>query len=281
MQVSIVGDIDQPCNDDSFYKGSGVFQDHLVSRIRYFPTDGSVEFYGYPIAVHRRLADLRSRPRAKRGESLNVEQSQISSAKRARKNVRLRTQSIVADRLLTLTYRENMTDYERLKKDFKAFMRRMKRAGLYHYVAVPEKQTRGAWHIHVAVRGRLVYQLVRSIWLKIVGGKGMGNVDVRNPSTGGKWKRHHLSAYIAKYIGKAFDHHELNKKRYWSSRGIEIPPSRDSHIVFDSPNLAADLHAMVVDCFQAVMTVCPASDITAYVAAGGRYFYISGSPVAS
>lgn len=255
----------------------GPWKDTIVGRMRFFEGDGSVNFYGYPLAVRVRLDELRARPRAKRGESLNTEQSQESSSKRSKKNVRLRCQTIGADRLLTLTYRENMKDVERCKTDFKAFMRAMKRAGMFDYVAVPERQTRGAWHIHVAVRGRLVYNLVRGIWRRIVGrdelGRPNGNVDVRNPKTGGKWKRHALAAYIAKYIAKDCGDHELNKKRYWSSKGIPVPEPV-TYFTQDT----ADMHSVIVDAMHAAMEVCPAHEIQAYVSDGGRYFFVGASP---
>lgn len=58
-------------------------------------------------------------------------------------------------RFVTFTYRENMTDTERLMNDWKAFWRRFqrwcKRSGVSvpEYIAVIEPQGRGAWHLHV------------------------------------------------------------------------------------------------------------------------------------
>lgn len=58
---------------------------------------------------------------------------------------------------LTLTYAENMTDAERLYKDFHAFWKRLLRYidGQGHprplYIACAEPQGRGAWHMHVMV----------------------------------------------------------------------------------------------------------------------------------
>lgn len=58
-------------------------------------------------------------------------------------------------RFATLTYRENMTDTERLYGDFSKFMKRFR----YHcesegygrpeYITVAEPQARGAWHMHI------------------------------------------------------------------------------------------------------------------------------------
>jgi hypothetical protein len=167
--------------------------------------------------------------RAKRGESVNRESNVEDSAKRAKQAVRLRAKEIGADRMLTLTYRDNMQDMERLKRDWKAFVRRMSKCKSFHYVATFERQQRGAWHIHVAVRGRQMFQLVRSIWRNVIGnsadGQVGGNVHVRNPVDFGFGKNgtHKLAAYIAKYIGKDIAAHEINKKHYWSSRGIVLP----------------------------------------------------------
>jgi len=59
-------------------------------------------------------------------------------------------------KLITLTYAENMTDPEQLFVDFKNFWQGFTR---YHnkghkldYVAVAEPQERGAWHLHVMVK---------------------------------------------------------------------------------------------------------------------------------
>lgn len=249
------------------------WKDTIVGRMRYFEADGSVNFYGYPLAVRKRMDEIRALPRAKRGESTNVEQSLHSSSKRARKNVRLRCQSIQADRLMTLTYRGAMTDMERLKRDFDAFRRSMKRAGMWHYVAVIERHQSGGFHIHLAVHGRVVYNLVRAIWWRIVG-RGQGNIDVKNPKTGGKWKRHALAAYLAKYISKDLGNHELNKKRYWTSKGIVVPEA-ETYFVQDSN----DMHSVIVDAMKAAMDVCPAHLIQAYVSDGGRYFFVGASPV--
>lgn len=54
----------------------------------------------------------------------------------------------------TLTYRENMTDTERLYKDFVRFWQKYKRryGSNIDYVSIVEPQGRGAWHIHLLAR---------------------------------------------------------------------------------------------------------------------------------
>lgn len=51
---------------------------------------------------------------------------------------------------VTLTYKENMTDYKRLYKDFEKFNKKMRyHYGAFEYIACAEPQQRGAWHMHV------------------------------------------------------------------------------------------------------------------------------------
>ena len=56
---------------------------------------------------------------------------------------------------VTLTYKENMTDPERLYEDFKYFWKKLKAQKNGHhleYVTVAEPQARGAWHMHVMIK---------------------------------------------------------------------------------------------------------------------------------
>ncbi|MFP3354636.1 hypothetical protein R0K04_25115, partial [Pseudoalteromonas sp. SIMBA_153] len=73
-----------------------------------------------------------------------------------------------------------MQDKARAKRDFDRFRRRVSRVADFHYVAVLERQERGAWHVHIAVKGRQNYRVLRRIWLSVVG-VGNGNIHVRNP----------------------------------------------------------------------------------------------------
>ena len=196
------------------------FRREWVIRGRNFG-DGQVEVTATRFDRYMGALALSALPRAKRGESENTEQNQMDAAKRAKKQVRLRCKAIGADRMITLTYRENMVDKIRLKKDYDALRRRLGKLGDFHYVAVAERQKRGAWHLHVAVKGRQNYRVLRAIWRSIVG-QDNGNIDVRNPFRE-KGLRHKLASYLCKYMTKDFAEHAINEKRYWTSRGIVIP----------------------------------------------------------
>lgn len=61
--------------------------------------------------------------------------------------------------MVTLTYRENMTDLVRLEKDFDRFMKALRRYakknlehGHLEYISAREPQERGAWHLHLLLK---------------------------------------------------------------------------------------------------------------------------------
>lgn len=203
------------------------WQDAYVARRRVFP-DGQCEV---SVAKERHFvgAALPSKPRAKRGESENREANDDDAGRRAKKNVRMCCKAIGADRMVTLTYRENMVDRDTALKHWKAFCRRLGKVAQFHYVAVIEEQERGALHFHVAVRGRQNYVLLRSIWQRVLGlgpsGEQMGQVNVRDPHRFGFGQNgaHKLASYIAKYCSKKMDARQLDQKRYFRSRGVVLP----------------------------------------------------------
>ena len=165
------------------------------------------------------------------------------SVRQSKKCVRFLVKQIQADRLLTLSTRENIQDRERFKKHMKRFFELVRKGwGGQHgipnfaYVAVLEKQERGAFHAHLAIRGSVNFNFVRTAWHKALGCPGLmkgelspGNVDVTTPRTSrwgtefSRWQTGKLSAYITKYMSKTFDEDLAEKHRYLKSRDIEKP----------------------------------------------------------
>lgn len=158
------------------------------------------------------------------------------SIRETKKRVRFLIKQIDADHMVTLSYRENMTDLARLKRDWKAFARLMHaRYPDWKYVAVHEYQDRGALHLHVAVKGHQDIKYLRRCWYITLGSspdvtddETPGAINVRGPSKrwGGKtkeWKADKLARYLTKYMSKAFDKSEANAKRYWATKGVKPP----------------------------------------------------------
>lgn len=250
-----VDDFGISTNKPDWWTEDGVrnsWQDAYVARKRVFP-DGQCEV---TVCKERHFLGPSERPltRSKRGESENRQANEDDAARRARKTVRHRCKTIGADRLVTLTYRENLTDRALALKHWAAFVRRLSKAAKFHYVAVIEVQQRGAIHFHVAVHGRQCYALLRSIWQAVLGtdaeGRQMGQVNVRDPHRFGFGVNghHKLASYIAKYCGKSMDVRDLNEKRYFCSKGIVVPETRSWRLTgvydqFDACEMAVQMIA--------------------------------------
>lgn len=208
----------------TFDKGYS-YQEGIAVRQIVFP-NGQVEVSGFPMTQWQRAGDLHRMPRAARGKSEKREQNEASATQRAKQGIRLRCKAIGATVMMTLNTRRNITELDEFMKLFDRFRRIMSSARVFHYVAVPERQKRGAWHLHIAVEGRVARHFAIRAWLRVVGGKGEGYCHLPRPNGGkgrGPWATHKLASYISKYIGKDIGDREMNRKRYWTSRGIAVP----------------------------------------------------------
>ncbi len=167
-------------------------------------------------------------------EEAKREASIRRGARRAKKSIRHRCKVQGLDRLLTLTYRANQCDLDLCQAHFKEFLRRMRRAiPGFGYVACFERQKRGAWHVHLAIRrlplvlsyrGLVTvksFNVVRGIWLAVVGDLG-GNIDVGRAKHLSKMSPAKCAAYIAKYCMKAYADGRHGSKRYRAS-SAELP----------------------------------------------------------
>ncbi len=154
---------------------------------------------------------------------------QIALAKsqsRAKVNLRRKVQSINADRMLTLTFKENLIDIDKAWLCLKYFVKLMnaRYGDAFIYVAVPEYQKRGAVHFHLAIHGYFHANSVRKLWQRATGKFG-GNIDIassKKQMSKNSWNPRNIARYLAKYITKN-DSVEFNKKRYSSSRNIPVP----------------------------------------------------------
>lgn len=181
------------------------------------------------------------------------------STRRARTKVRRLAKLKLLTELLTLTYREHVTDRARMQRDFDVFMKRLKRVFPgFEYVCVFERTKKGCWHAHIAVRrllpmyamtdkrGRVrqlvkSYDLLRSMWRAVVGNDN-GNIDV---SRGRAVRRSvaKLAAYLAKYIGKSFDQAAPKYANSYSTDARDLPDSIKERVA--SPLLADAISQLV------------------------------------
>lgn len=172
------------------------------------------------------------------------------SARRAKQGCRYKIKHAGLASLLTCTYRENMTDFDRIRRDWAAFMRKV--APLlpdWACVFAFEEQERGAWHVHAAIRKLPVFMWVpegrgkrarrvmvrswdylRRCWRGIVG-QDNGNIDVD-----GHRKRRsrglasdslaRLAGYVSKYLTKGHATGPEGRNRWGSTQGLTPPKAR-------------------------------------------------------
>ena len=162
-------------------------------------------------------------PKASRGEAEDRDVHEMRAIRRARSRLRRLVLSANADHLLTLTYRDNVTDFQQACADLGRFVRRVRAIlPFWVYIAVPEQQQRGAWHWHLAVVGRQDVALLRASWRDVIGD---GNIDVQQPKSRSTNRRLALVRYLGKYLAKGFQegNRELNRHRYRASIGIQVP----------------------------------------------------------
>lgn len=149
-------------------------------------------------------------------EQVQVREKSIS---RSRTKIRRAVMSMQGDHLLTLTFKRNETDLRAAWRVCTRFCRLMRdELGGFDYVAVAERQKRGAWHFHLAVRGRQDVKLIRALWHRA---GGDGNIDVQYKKGMPLYK---LAGYLAKYISKSFQLHDGERgsvHRYRRSQGID------------------------------------------------------------
>ena len=160
--------------------------------------------------------------KAGRGESENAAGNRDRAVRRARSRLRQLILATRADHLLTLTYRNNVTEFERACEDLSKFVRIVRRLKPeWTYIAVAERQARGAWHWHLAVRGRQDVGLLRASWRRVVGD---GNIDVAAARAARHAAPLALVRYLGKYLAKEFaDDREMNARRFRASLRIQVP----------------------------------------------------------
>lgn len=203
-----------------------------------------------PQATLDRAIDRDLRHLAPRGEG-DREASIESSVRRAKKNARHKCKALGVNALWTLTFRELVTDREVALRCLDRFRRKLE-AVLpgWKYVAVFEKQARGAWHIHMAThtlprhlspQGVKLnsYTVMQKLWRSVVGALGGAFDQARKRGRWGAQKAVRgagaIASYIAGYVAKDFQDTPLNRKRYSASKGVVVPEAYRAIYADDVP----------------------------------------------
>lgn len=219
-------------------------------------------------------------------DSLSVKQANHARAvRRAKQSIRFCCKQMQADRLFTLTYRENVQDRQRVRADFQRFLRLVRKVyPHWQYVAVLERQDRGAFHIHCAVVGWQRIGFLRTAWYKALGGTGKesgvdtpGAVNITSPQkrwgSGVKeWKTEKLAGYLTKYLHKTFEESDAEKRRFWKCKDIQ-PPAAERFWIAGSSMYEAIPSAW--DTLSTFYGVKP--DFDMWLSSSGDCFWLSGS----
>lgn len=191
-----------------------------VLTCRAFPKSGVVEF-GYS--------------KVKRGGSqkdssgeVNKEENKLRSLRRRRANVRRQCLQMQAAYILTLTYHENMIDRKTALYHRQQFDRRMKEihGDQWLFLAVMERQKRGAWHHHIVTAFQVDREVVLREWRMVTGDPTITQVDVGFKPNGKGNCYSKCASYVAKYVGKDVEGVEEGSHAYHINRGSAVQPER-------------------------------------------------------
>lgn len=168
------------------------------------------------------------------------------SARRAKQGCSHKIKEAGFSSLLTCTYRENMQDFDRMRRDWNSMLKKLAlHVPGFAAVFAFEQQERGSWHVHAAIHKLPVFlwvpqgrgskrkvmvrswDYIRRLWKGIV---GEGNIDVdghRKRRRGRGGHRAHeslarLAGYVSKYLTKDHANGPAGRNRWGSTQGISV-----------------------------------------------------------
>lgn len=212
--------------------------------------------YGSGIAEVTWNTDQRPprKERAERGESENLLENRKRTLSRAKRQVVRKILWNKTDHLLTLTYRDEVTDIEQARRDRERFCDEVQgKVPGWKYLGVYEVQPKrlkrtgvAVWHTHIAVDGWQNIPLLRETWRGIV---GEGNIQVEPPRRRKGDPRLAMARYLGKYLTKAADEDagwELNRKIYFHSKNMVDPPVEQIEVDYQNGEEPAEMAAALL-----------------------------------
>lgn len=99
------------------------------------------------------------------------------------------------EKMVTVTYKENMKDVKKLYKDLEKFVKRVRyKLGYFDYLFIVEPQGRGAWHLHALMKFRDVIGFIDNKVISDLWGKGFITVKAI------KGNVNNIGAYLSAYL---------------------------------------------------------------------------------
>jgi len=161
--------------------------------------------------------NLSEEERSKKDED-NYKRSIRRTAKQASQIIRSNFGGDSNIKMLSLTYKDNMQNWNKLCLDWDRFRRQLHDIiNDFRFCSVPERQDRGAWHLHVVTSFQyLEHQDLMSMWRCCI--KGIGGVWIsykRNPNVAEA--ANYLTGYLTNTEYMHGQDYPIGKKRYWTN----------------------------------------------------------------
>lgn len=221
-------------------------EERFQYRVKVQPVAGQLEFSIR--AVDTRLSEMAARrewegfpkrlgPKEETDREDNLRRAKL----RAKAQVKLLAMELGVDRLLTFTIRKvgDVMEYDKVLKAWDIFRRMaIKWDSTFAYVAAPEVQVNGQYHIHAGYHGFVNIKIITRMWQSALnsvmgrsqslvhGAESPGTCNVTKKLNGSTLQRSkNIARYIAKYIGKELES-GFNRKSHFHTLGIKITPAQ-------------------------------------------------------
>ena len=236
--------------------------DYTGGTVSIFQKHIDIKTYKVPYKCGPRNYDIDRKKAKKEREENNIEYKKRSNnLGRARQRVFEIVNANVTPhtKFLTLTCRENILDYVKIKRMFTTFVQAMKREGYQlRYVGVLEHQInrglkngdKGAYHIHLVVfnNEKIPFELINKHW------DGFTDIHVLNGLRyGSEEKIRNVGAYVCKYITKEACT-EYMSHVYFCSKGLLKPIKVSMPIVkLDNGEFVKDYSTKFYDTYSELL----------------------------
>lgn len=194
---------------------------HRVLTVRDYSKVGIIEFGWSKYQPGKSVKDSTKEP--------DKEENKKRALSRARANVRRDCLEMGAAYILTLTYHANMLDRATTLYHRQQFDRRMRSiyGERWRFLAVPERQKRGAWHWHIVTPFQVDQAIALREWRAVTGDPTITQVDAGFKPNGKGNAYSKCAGYVAKYVGKDLDGEKsAGQHRYHVTRGLKVHPER-------------------------------------------------------
>ena len=231
------------------YPFRNTYDDRFQYRVKAQPVAGQIEFSIRP--VDTRLAAMAAQrewmgfpKRITPVDQARREEYTFRSHQRAKSRIKLLCMEMGVDRMFTYTIR--LVDgvpigYDDLIAAWDYYRRAVARYDKsFRYVAVPEKQKSGQWHVHAGIAGYANIVVHRRLWQSALNhvlkrdksltskGDSPGTVNVpphREYHGSRVSKAKKISCYVSKYVSKSLET-EFNRKSYFQTHGVKVTPAQ-------------------------------------------------------